>query len=87
MRMTKRDLSSCHFQRKISEFYELRFDRIASRRVLKNRRPYLTSLIIYRKSPPRLNGHIDWTMIGRACGIGAKAASSTDFCFSTTRSV
>ena len=30
------------------------------------------SLIIYRKSPPLLNGHIDWTAIGKACGLEAE---------------
>lgn len=70
--MTKHDLSSRHFQRKISEFCALRIAPIASRRVLENIRPYLASLIIYRKSPPLLNGHIDWTMISQACGIEAE---------------
>lgn len=69
--MTKLDLSSRHFQRKISEFCELRIAPVASRRVFENIRPYLASLIIYRKSPPLLNGHIDWKMIGQACGIEA----------------
>lgn len=72
MSMTKNDLSSRHFQRKISEFCELRIAPIASRRVLENIRPYLISLIIYRKSPPLLNGHIDWTVIGQACGLEAE---------------
>ncbi|KQV80499.1 hypothetical protein ASC90_25185 [Rhizobium sp. Root1220] len=70
--MTKNDLSSHHFQRKISEFCARRIAPTASKRVLENIRPYLTSLIIYRKSPPILNGHIDWTTIGQACGIEAE---------------
>ncbi len=70
--MTNHDLSSRHFQRKISEFCELRIAPVASRRVFENIRPYLASLIIYRKSPPLLNGHIDWKMIGQACGIEAE---------------
>ncbi len=72
MSMTKHDLSSRHFQRKISEFCELRIAPIASRRVLENIRPYLASLIVYRKSPPLLNGHIDWAAIGQNCGIEAE---------------
>ncbi len=75
MSMTKHDLSSRHFQRKISEFCELRIAPIAPGRVLENIRPYLASLIIYRKSPPLLNGHIDWTMINQACGIEAELAA------------
>ncbi|MFB9950926.1 hypothetical protein ACFFP0_18915 [Rhizobium puerariae] len=67
--MPKQDLSSRHFQRKISEFCEVRIAPIASKRVLENLRPYLISLIIYRKTPPILNGRIDWTTIGQACGI------------------
>ncbi|WP_418137871.1 hypothetical protein [Agrobacterium sp. El2ro-1b] len=72
MSMTKHDLSSRHFQRKISEFCELRIAPITSKRALENIRPFLISLIIYRKSPPLLNGHIDWTMISQACGIEAE---------------
>ncbi len=72
MSMTKHDISSRHFQRKISEFCELRIAPIASRRALENIRPYLASLIVGRKSPPLLNGYIDWTMIGQACGVEAE---------------
>ena len=72
MSMTKNDLTSRHFQRKISEFCKLRIAPIASRRVLETIRPYLVTLIIYRKSPTLLNGHIDWTTISQACGIEAE---------------
>jgi hypothetical protein len=72
MNMSKNDLSSRHFRRKISAFCELRIAPIASRRVLETIRPYLVTLIIYRKLPPLLNGHIDWTTIGQACGIEAE---------------
>ncbi|WP_200847760.1 hypothetical protein [Rhizobium sp. 18055] len=68
--MPKHDLSSHHFQRKISEFCEVRIAPISSKPVLENVRPYLISLIIYRKKPPILNGHLDWIAIGEACGIG-----------------
>jgi hypothetical protein len=67
--MAKHDLSSRHFQRKISEFCEVRIAPISSKRVLENVRPYLISLIIYRKQPPILNSRLDWTAIGEACGI------------------
>jgi hypothetical protein len=67
--MPKEDLSSRHFQRKISEFCEVRIAPIASKRVLESIRPYLISLIIYRKSPPILNGRIDWPRVANACGI------------------
>lgn len=69
MSMPKQDISSRHFQRKISEFCELRIAPIAPKRVLENIRPYLINLIIYRKPPPILNGSLDWTTIGQACGI------------------
>jgi hypothetical protein len=48
------------------------YQRDALKRVLENIRPYLVRLIIYRKLPPLLNGHIDWTMISQACGIEAE---------------
>ena len=69
--MNKNDLSSRHFQRKISQFCELRIAPISYRRVLEKIHPLLVSLIIYRESPPLLNGHIDWTAITQACGIEA----------------
>lgn len=71
MSMPKHDLSSRHFQRKISEFCEVRIAPISSKRVLENVRSYLISLIIYLKRPPILNGHLDWIAIGDACGIEA----------------
>lgn len=67
--MPKHDLSSRHFQRKISNFCEARIAPIASKRALENIRPYLVGLIIYRKSPPLVNGRIDWMTITDACGI------------------
>jgi len=69
MSMTKHDPSSR--QLKSSEFCELRIAPITSRRVLVNIRPSLARLITYRKSPPLLNGRIDWTMFIQACGIEA----------------
>ena len=47
----------------------MRIGSAGSKRVLENVRPYLISLIIYRKSPPIVNGRIDWTTVGQACGI------------------
>ncbi len=55
-----------------TQFCELRIAPLASQRVLENIRPFLVSLIIYRKSPPLLNGSIDWTIIGQACEIEAE---------------
>lgn len=50
----------------------MRIAPISSKRVLENVRPYLISLIIYRRQPPILSGHLDWTAIGEACGIEAE---------------
>lgn len=67
--MTKHDLSIHHFQRKISDFCEVRIAPIASQRVLESIRPYLVGLVIHRRPPPIVSGRIDWTAIGEACGI------------------
>ena len=67
--MTKHDLSTHHFQRKISDFCEVRIAPIASQRVLKSIRPYLIGLVIHRRPPPIVSGRIDWAVIGEACGI------------------
>ncbi|WP_132960925.1 hypothetical protein [Rhizobium sp. BK251] len=67
--MPRQDISSRHFQRKISEFCAMRIAPTVPTRTLENISSYLTSLVIYRKSPPLLNGRIDWTTIADACGI------------------
>ena len=72
MSMPKHDLSSRHFQRKISQFCDLRIAPITSKRVLENIRPFLISLIIYRNSPPLGSGQLDWTAIGQTCDIEAE---------------
>ncbi|MEN3148482.1 hypothetical protein ABCW43_14305 [Neorhizobium sp. IRAMC:178] len=67
--MAKHDISSHHFQQKISDFCEVRIAPIASKRVLESIRPYLIGLVIHRRPPPIVNGRMDWTAIGEACGI------------------
>ncbi|TCM52598.1 hypothetical protein C8J36_10842 [Rhizobium sp. PP-F2F-G48] len=67
--MPKQDKSSLHFERKISQFCDIRIAPIASKRSLESIRPYLISLVIYRKAPPLLHGRIDWKKISQACGI------------------
>ncbi|UPA26736.1 hypothetical protein [Shinella oryzae] len=68
--MSKPDLSSRHFQRKISKFCELRIAPIASKRSSNAIEAYLTKLIAHRIVPPLLNGRFDWTGIARACRLG-----------------
>lgn len=60
---------SLHFQRRICEFCSIRIAPVASRRALENIRPYLTSLITCRKTPPMRNGRIDWQAVAQACSI------------------
>jgi len=67
--MATHDLSIHHFQRKISDFCEVRIAPIASQRVLDSIRPYLVGLVIHRRPPPIVSGRMDWTAIGEACGI------------------
>ncbi|MEY9584275.1 hypothetical protein [Sinorhizobium fredii] len=67
--MRNQSTSSLHFQRKISEFCNVRVAPVASKRALENIRPYLISLIINRKMPPMRNGRIDWQAVADACGI------------------
>jgi len=67
--MAKNNLSTHRFQRKISDFCEVRLAPIASKRMLECIRPYLISLVVHRQPPPIANGRIDWTIIGQACGI------------------
>lgn len=67
--MAKHDLSTHHFQRKMSDFCEVRIAPIASKRVVESIRPYLIGLVIHRRPPPIVNSRMDWTAIGEACGI------------------
>ncbi len=67
--MATHDLSIHHFQRKISDFCEVRIAPVASQRVLESIRPYLIGLVIHRRPPPIVSGRMDWATIGQACGI------------------
>jgi hypothetical protein len=67
--MPRQDIASREFQRKIIQFCELRIATTTSTRTFENIKSYLISLIIYRKPPPLLNGHIHWVAIAEACGI------------------
>lgn len=67
--MRTQSTSSLHFQRKICEFCSIRIAPVASRRALENIRPYLTTLITCRKTPPMRNGRIDWQAVAQACSI------------------
>ncbi|WP_075042273.1 hypothetical protein [Brucella intermedia] len=61
--------STLHFQRKISEFCDIRITPLVSKRALDNIKPYLASLIIYRKHPPMRATGVDWQSITDACGL------------------
>ncbi|MGN7295544.1 hypothetical protein [Rhizobium sp. SAFR-030] len=67
--MAKHDLSSHHFQRKISDFCEVRIAPLASKRMLQSINTFLVGLVIHRQPPPIVNGRMDWTAIGQSCGI------------------
>ena len=70
--MKTQSASSIHFQRKISDFCNLRIAPLVPKRSLENITPYLLSLIIYRKAPPTRSGRIDWSSLGAACGLEHK---------------
>jgi hypothetical protein len=67
--MKTQTASSLHFQRKISDFCDVRIASLVPKRALENVRSYLTSLIIYRKHPPMRTGRIDWQSVSDACGL------------------
>ncbi|MBL0374360.1 hypothetical protein JJB09_20300 [Rhizobium sp. KVB221] len=67
--MRNQSASSIQFQRKISTFCDVRIAPLVSPRELNNVRPYLISLIIYRKYPPTRSGRTDWLSIQAACGL------------------
>ncbi len=72
--MSKPDLSSRQFQRKISAFCELRIAPITTKRATEDIDSYLGSLIVHQRSPPLVNGRIDWTEISHACGIDGESS-------------
>jgi hypothetical protein len=54
----------------VSSIYCVRIARSRRNGPCKISGPYLISLIICRKSPPVVNGRIDWATIADTCGIG-----------------
>ncbi len=73
--MSKPDLSSRHFQRKITAFCELRIAPITTKRATEGINSYLVNLIVHRRSPALVNGRIDWPEIAHSCGIGGEFTS------------
>lgn len=67
--MNKQPASSHHFQRKISEFCQVRISPLVSGRELQNIRSYLTTLILHRKKPPMRGYGVDWREFAEACGV------------------
>jgi hypothetical protein len=67
--MATHNLSIHRFQRKISDFCEVRIAPVASQRVLESIRHYLIGLVIHRRPPPIVNGRMDWAAIGQAWGL------------------
>ena len=70
--MSKPDLSSHHFQGKISAFCALRIAPITSKRAAETIRSYLTNLILTRRMPPLLKGRLDWAAIAHACRVSSE---------------
>lgn len=73
--MNKQSASSFHFQRKISEFCQVRISPILSGQEFENIRSYLASLILHRKKPPMRSGGIDWRDFAEACGLESELTS------------
>lgn len=67
--MNKQPASSHHFQRKISEFCQVRIATIVSKHAFENIRSYVISLILRRKKPPMRGSGIDWQEFAEACGV------------------
>jgi hypothetical protein len=67
--MRNQSALSIQFQRKISTFCDVRVAPLVSSRELNNIRPYLLSLIIYRKYPQTRSGRTNWLSIQAACGL------------------
>jgi hypothetical protein len=72
--MRNQTASSIPFQRKIAGFCNVRLAPLVSKRTLDNIKPYLTSLIIYRKiiyrkHPPMRMNCINWRSISDAGGL------------------
>lgn len=73
--MNKQSASSFHFQRKISEFCQVRISPILSGQEFENIRSYLANLILHRKKPPMRSGRIDWQNFAEACGLESELTS------------
>ncbi|TPW28250.1 hypothetical protein FJU08_17885 [Martelella alba] len=65
--MQTQTAASLHFQRKITEFCNLRIAPLVPNQTLDNIRPYLTHLITCRKRPPKKRNGIDWQTISDSC--------------------
>ncbi|OBZ93396.1 hypothetical protein ADU59_21255 [Pararhizobium polonicum] len=57
------------FQRKISEFCQVRVAPVTSQRAFDNIRSYMLNLIAFRTVPPSKSGNLDWQEIAATCDL------------------
>lgn len=67
--MPNEDLSKLHFQKKISTYCDVLIAPVAPDWVVENIRPYLLSLITFKKTPALASNRYDWRQIAHDCGI------------------
>lgn len=73
----KKSSASDVFQRKISEFCDLRLAPLLQPHSFENLKGFMIGLIVFRSRPPLRAGRIDWQEIATLCGMDTEM--SADF--------
>lgn len=68
----KKSSASDVFQRKISDFCDLRLAPLLQPRSFENLKGFMIGLIVFQSRPPLRAGRVDWQEIATLCGMDAE---------------
>lgn len=71
----KKSSASDVFQRKISDFCDLRLAPLLQPRSFENLKGFMIGLVVFQSRPPLRAGRVDWQEIGTLCGIDKEVSA------------
>lgn len=71
----KKSSASDVFQRKISDFCDLRLAPLLQPRSFENLKGFMIGLVVFQSRPPLRAGRVDWQEIATLCGMDAEMSA------------
>jgi hypothetical protein len=71
----KKNSASDVFQRKISDFCDLKLAPLLQPRSFENLKGFMIGLVVFQSRPPLRAGRVDWQEIATLCGLDAEMSA------------